>query len=660
MRVLRVSHSAVVDAWRARERELRALGHDVRTLTARAWDEGGRRVPLEPRPGEPVRPVRTLGSHPALFVYSPGPLWRALGERWDVLDVHEEPFALATAQVLALRRLRALVDRRPAPPVVVYSAQNLDKRYPWPFRWLERHVLRTAAGVNVCNDRAGEILRAKGARGVVTTIPLGVDLDELGQRGPGAQDVPRRDDGVVRVGYAGRLAPHKGVSVLLDAVAGDDRLHLAVAGDGPDRAAVERAAAAPGSRVRVHGALTGSALTAFYRSLDVLAVPSLDTRGWVEQFGRVAVEAMACGVPVVASDSGALPDVVGDAGLLVPPGDPDALRAGLLRVGTEPGLARRLRSAGAERAVECSWPQVARRQEALYRAAVGGAAADPAPPEVIVVAYGSPDLLRAALEPLAGTFPLTVVDNSSLPQVREITELAGGRYLDPGCNGGFAAGVNHALARRQAPGRDVLLLNPDAVVSSEDVLALQRAVHAGPRTASAGPRQVGDDGVPARVVWPFPHPAAAWLEAVGLGRLRTVRADRSFVIGSVLLLRAEALTEVGGLDERFFLYAEETDWAYRAVRAGWRHAVVDEAVATHVGGATSSDPTSREVFFHASQERYFRKHHGAAGWAVARGAVVAGAAVRAAVLPAGRAREAHRRLRLYLHGPVRAEAGRAS
>ncbi|WP_278235259.1 glycosyltransferase [Isoptericola sp. AK164] len=665
MRILRVSHSAVVDAWRERERELRRLGHDVRLLSARAWDEGGRRVPLRPRPGEPVRGVATLGRHPALFLYAPGPLWRALGEQWDVVDVHEEPFALATAEVLALVRLRAALSRRPPPPLVLYSAQNIAKRYPWPFRTLERAALRSAAGISVCNDRAGRILREKGARGVVATIPLGVELPgRASGTGRAAQEASAPE--LVRVGYAGRLAPHKGVPTLLEAVDADERLHLEIAGDGPLRDQVTEAADRS-ARVQWHGPLSGPALAEFYRGLDLLAVPSVDTPGWVEQFGRVAVEAMASGVPVVASRSGALPDVVGDdddpdadpaGGLLVPPGDTDALRAALLRVGTEPGLADRLRAGALERARSCSWPRVAARYDRLYSRVVDGPQdlGDRPLPEVLVVAYGRPDLLRQALEPLAGKFPLTVVDNSSLPEIREATELAGGRYLDPGRNGGFGAGVNHGLVHRQFPGADVLLLNPDAVVGADDVLALQRALHTRPRTASVGPRQVDAGGTPARVTWPFPSPAGAWAEAVGLRRLRRTRPDRSFVIGSVLLLHADAVAALGGLDERFFLYAEETDWAYRAARAGWHHEVVDDVVATHVGAGTSSDPTVREHHFHASQELYHRKHFGATGWAVTRSAVLAGSAVRAVALPPGRRAEARRRLRLYLRGPVRARA----
>ncbi len=76
MRVLRISHSGVVDAWRERERALRRRGVELRLLTAREWDEAGALVRLEPRADEPVEGVRTWGTHPALFVYDPRPLWR--------------------------------------------------------------------------------------------------------------------------------------------------------------------------------------------------------------------------------------------------------------------------------------------------------------------------------------------------------------------------------------------------------------------------------------------------------------------------------------------------------------------------------------------------------------------------------------------------------
>jgi glycosyltransferase involved in cell wall biosynthesis/GT2 family glycosyltransferase len=679
MRVLRVSHSAVVDAWRERERKLRSDGVDVVLLSARRWDEGGTAVQLEPRPGEPVIGVRTLGSHPALFVYDPRPLWHALGERWDVIDIHEEPYALATAETLLLRALRRALDRRPREPFVVYSAQNLEKRYPWPFLQLERRVLRTAAGISVCNTEAGEIARRKGLHGLVAHIPLGIDPTHFRTRTIDDEDAGAvRSPGTVNVGYSGRLAEHKGVRDLLEAVAGDERLHVDIAGDGPLREEVRARSAAFSHRVRLRGALPQEALPDFYRGLDVLAVPSLETPGWVEQFGRVAVEAMACGTPVVATSTGALPDVVGDAGLLVPPADARALRDALLRAGTDEALRARMRAAGLARARECTWPQVARQYRRLYEAvtphrgartiaAPTGAANQPAVPagseeervvpagrevEVVVVAYGSAELLHSALAPLVGHFPITVVDNSSSTEIRDVVERAKARYLDPGRNGGFAAGVNYALRRRQVPDGDVLLLNPDAVVGPSDVHALHRALRVDRRLASVAPEQVDGEGRPSRVAWPFPSPTGTAVEAVGLGRLR--RRD-DFAIGSVLLLRAEALDDVGEFDERFFLYAEETDWAYRAHRRGWRHQVVAGVRAVHLGGATSTDAARRERHFHASQERYLRKHYGSAGWQVARTAAVVGAGARTLVLAGERRASAARRLALYARGPVRAE-----
>ncbi len=655
MRVLRIFHSAVVDGWRERERQLRWAGTEVDLLTARRWNEGGTDVPLVRRPGEPVEGLRTWGRHPALFAYSPLPLWRALGRSYDVIDIHEEPFALATAEILLLRRLR-----RQRAPYVLYSAQNLDKRYPPPFRWWERWALRHASGLSVCNSEAGRICERKGLPGQATLIPLGVDVDAFAPD----PDTPGGD--VARVGYVGRLEPHKGVDVLLQAMAGLEGITLRVAGAGPEEARLRELADELGVSARVEfvGSLPQDHLPRFYQGLDVLAVPSLPTPGWLEQFGRVAVEAMACGVPVVASDTGALPDVVGDAGLLVPPGDPAALRESLRTLLDDESTRRVMGKRGLVRSQQASWPEVARAYRELYQRATHQYAEPMAEPaaeegrgvEVVIVAYGRADLLAEALGPLAA-LPVTVVDNSSSPEVAAVCERLGARYLDPGRNGGFAAGVNHALQLRLSPDADVLLLNPDAVIGIDDVRRLHRALLADPTLASVAPTQVDESGSVSRVTWPFPSPGRSWLEATGLLRLlERLPAGDGFVIGSVLMLRREALAQVGGLDEDFFLYAEETDWAYRAHLLGWRHREVTEARAVHLGAATSTDPTRRETHFHASQERYLRKHYGSLGWQLARAAILIGSAARGVLLPGGRGQQALARARLYATGPLRAEA----
>ena len=159
MKVLRIAHHAVVTAWRERERELRRAGWQIALLSARRWNEGGSTVPLSSDGDAFVRGVSTIGSHPNAFVYDPRPIVRGLRARPDLLDLHEEPFALATAEVLTVRALL-----RSRVPYLLYSAQNIDKRYPIPFRWFESYALRHAAVLYVCTAAAGEIPVGEGPR----------------------------------------------------------------------------------------------------------------------------------------------------------------------------------------------------------------------------------------------------------------------------------------------------------------------------------------------------------------------------------------------------------------------------------------------------------------------------------------------------------------
>lgn len=276
-------------------------------------------------------------------------------------------------------------------------------------------------------------------------------------------------------------------------------------------------------------------------------------------------------------------------------------------------------------------------------------------PHAVVVAYGAPAALQRCLAALAGEVATTVVDNSSSSAVAAVAARCGARYIDAGANRGFAAAVNIALHDTAVVGGDVLLVNPDALVSPQAVRELARRLHGRRqrRIAALAPELHDAAGVPERVAWPFPSPWRMWAEAVGLGRLP---ARRQFVTGAVLLLRREALDQVGEFDERFFLYAEEADWQLRARKFGWRSVVCADVVAEHEGAGTSSDAGRRELLFHAGQETYIRKWYGAGGWWTYRTAACLGAAARALALRGERRAQAARRALLYLRGPRRAAA----
>ena len=336
MRVLLISHSYTDPGYWDK---LDALGQRVElaVVTPEAW-----RGYLHPAAPVPVaegvmrwRQYRLPGAghgRAFRFVYHPRHLSAVLAAfRPDIVHVEEEPESLSLLELCLLRRA---FDYR----LVFFSWENVNPlRLGWPVRKL---TFRAADAGIAGNNAARERCLRLGFRKPIATIPqYGFEIDPRPRR--------RSSDGMFRVGFAGRLVAEKGLHELARA-AQQAGAQLVLAGSGPLEAELS---ALP--HVHLLGALQRWEMEPFWSQIDVLALPSRTTRSWAEQFGRVLVEAMGRGVPVIGSSSGAIPEVIGDAGLIVPEGDVRTLAAAIRLVAEDLGLAADMRECGLARAREC-------------------------------------------------------------------------------------------------------------------------------------------------------------------------------------------------------------------------------------------------------------------------------------------------------------------
>ncbi|MGB9184655.1 MAG: glycosyltransferase [Solirubrobacteraceae bacterium] len=265
---------------------------------------------------------------------------------------------------------------------------------------------------------------------------------------------------------------------------------------------------------------------------------------------------------------------------------------------------------------------------------------------VVIVSFNTRDLLERCLRALHqhADIPVQtiVVDNASTDGSREVVRdrFPDVELVELSTNTGFAHANN--VGFRRCRGTYVLLLNSDAFIHSGSLNELVATAERHPRAAAVGPRLLNPDGTLQRSAWPFPRAGRLLLEAFGLHRLLRRSGlledlgiwahdqERSvdFLVGACLLLRADALSELIGFDEGFWLYGEEADLQRRARARGWSVIFTPRAVVTHVGGASSVASSPRLRHFYAGQMRFLRKHGGPGAWPAARFALLAGSVLR--------------------------------
>lgn len=252
---------------------------------------------------------------------------------------------------------------------------------------------------------------------------------------------------------------------------------------------------------------------------------------------------------------------------------------------------------------------------------------------IIIVNWNTRDLLQRCLDDAAShagslQYEVIVVDNastddsvemlkSSYPQVRLIQNPE---------NGGFSKANN--LGIQQAQGRYYLLLNTDAFVHPGALETMVRFMDENPDTGAGGCRLYYEDGTLQRSCTAFPTLATELWQALWLDRLfpRSMIFGKYWmtywdfndtrpvdsIIGAFMMLRREALDEIGLLDEGYFMYSEEVDLCYRLNQAGWKIRFTPKATATHIWGGTSKRIQEKTTFLrlYQSRMRFFRKHYG--------------------------------------------------
>jgi N-acetylglucosaminyl-diphospho-decaprenol L-rhamnosyltransferase len=277
--------------------------------------------------------------------------------------------------------------------------------------------------------------------------------------------------------------------------------------------------------------------------------------------------------------------------------------------------------------------------------------------DAVIVSYRSAETLRGCVAPLAAMpdVRVTIVDNASPDH--SLDAVAG---LDVGVvrsprNGGFSYGCNLGAAHGDAP--YLLFLNPDARIDTDGVAALRAALDADPSAGLAAPRIVNADGTLAWSLRRFPRQRSTFAQALFLHRLRPraawtdelVRDPAAYerpgvhdwVSGACMLVRRDSFEAVGGFDEDFFLYCEDTDICRRLWDAGRSVRFEPAAVARHVGGASSGAGETQAI---AARSRvlYARKHMGSAAARIQALGVALGEATHAAAsLPRPASRRGH-------------------
>lgn len=375
MKILVASHTYIVDLNCEKLKALANLepGIEVTIVVPRRWQPGGvQNKIIETQFCQEgsfkVVPVSNFSqNNQGLLTFGSDLISLLRRFRPQIIQVEQGSKAIGYAQLITLNRLLGLKAKN-----LFFTWWNLPYQLKFPVSLLEAYNLRHTDGIVAGNQDGAEILRQRGYQGPIKVMPqLGVDTRLFY---PQAQPELAAKLGIQStdfvVGFVGRFVEEKGLLTLLQAVATLPRNQegsqerpwkLLLLGRGPLQSVLMEKAAQLGIKERLIlvESVPHDEVPRYINLMSVLVLPSQTTYqfktmtavGWKEQFGHVLIEAMACEVPVIGSDSGEIPHVIGDAGLVFPEGDITALKDCLQQLRSQPELAKELSERGYRRAI---------------------------------------------------------------------------------------------------------------------------------------------------------------------------------------------------------------------------------------------------------------------------------------------------------------------
>jgi glycosyltransferase involved in cell wall biosynthesis len=284
----------------------------------------------------------------------------------DIVHIDEEPYNFATLHAMYL-------SQRQKARALFFTWQNLLRNYPPPFRQVELYNYRHASAALAGNRDAADVLRRKGFSGSIHIIPqFGFDTEIYKRSEPRS---PHVAGAPFTLGYLGRLVENKGLPLLVEALAAlPQYCRVIFVGNGPMKSDLEEQATRLGvsERVTFKDGIPTFEVPGVLQKMDVLVLPSLTRSNWKEQFGRVLAEAMACETPVIGSNSGEIPYLIGDAGLVFQEGNAQELIACVRPLLDDPQLYATLAAKGRQRVLDnYTQERIAQQTYEVYQEIIG-------------------------------------------------------------------------------------------------------------------------------------------------------------------------------------------------------------------------------------------------------------------------------------------------